>query len=67
MNAEDFIIDDCCDGKIIKNLCECSPYIEGAILFNTLVVEAIYLCDESGLVVASKEGDSVFISNFEGK
>lgn len=47
MYTEYLLVNDCCDSKIIEDLGEGSPNIQRAILFNTLIVKAINLSDQS--------------------
>ena len=66
MNTEDLIVDDCGDGEVVENLSEGSPDIERAVLFDALVIEAVDLGDQPGLVVASEKSYSVSVAHFEG-
>ena len=67
MNTEYLLIDDGCDGQEIKDFSEGAPDIEGPVFFDALIIEAIDLGDEPGLVVSSEEGDSVFVPDFQGQ
>lgn len=67
MHTKDLVVHHCCNCQVVENLSERSPYIQRTVFFDTLVVEAVDLSDESGLVVASEESDSVFIPDFEGQ
>ena len=67
MNAEDLVVDDCGDGEVVEDLGEAAPDVEGTILADALIVEAVDLRDEAGLVVASQEGHSVFVAHLEGE
>jgi hypothetical protein len=53
VDAKNLIIDYCCDGEIVEDIGEGPPDVEGAVLADALIVEAVDLGDESGLVVAS--------------
>ena len=67
MHAKDFVINNCGDCQKVKDLSEGPPYIEGSILLDTLIIEAIDLSDQSGFMVASEEGNPVSIPHFECK
>ena len=65
MDAEDFVIDDCSEGKVIKYICAVSPHVYTAVLSKTLIVETVDLGDLSTLVVATDQGDSLWVSHLE--
>jgi len=65
VDAEHFVVDDGSDGEEIEDLSESSPDVEGSVLFDALVVEAVDLGNEPGLMVASEEGDSVSVPHLE--
>lgn len=65
VKAEDLLVDEGGEGEVIEEICEVLPYVGVAILSETLVVEAIDLCDLTGFVVSSEDCDSLGISDFE--
>lgn len=65
--AEHSSIYDCSKGQIVKYLATPSPDVTAPIFSLTFVVEAIYLGDLSGFVVATDEGHAIWIAYFEGK
>lgn len=65
MHAEDLIIDHSSDGEIVEDLGEGTPDVERAVLADALIVETVDLRDESGFVVASEQGDPVFVPDLE--
>lgn len=67
MHAEDLIIDDCSDGEVVEDFGEGTPDVERAVFADALIVEAVDLRDESGLVVASEQGDPVLVAHLEGQ
>ena len=65
MYTENFIIHHRSNGEEVKDFCKSSPYIQRAILFDTLIIKTIDLSNQSWLVITSQKSDSVFVSNFE--
>lgn len=67
MHAEDLVIDHCSDGEVVEDFGEGTPDVERAVFADALIVEAVDLSDESGLVVASEQGDPVLVAHLEGQ
>jgi hypothetical protein len=63
MDTEDLIIDDGSEGKIVEDLCTVSPHVDRTVLSQALVVKAVDLGDLPRLVVASDEGDPLWVSH----
>ena len=57
MHAENFAVDDGCQREKVEHLAAVLPHSGGPVLVQTLLVEAVHLCDLPGLVVAPYEGD----------
>ena len=53
MYAENLVVDDSCQRKIIEHFSAVTPYIDGAVLSQTFVVESVNLGNLSTLVVTS--------------
>ena len=66
MEAEDLVIDEGSEWEIVEEVGEELPDVCIAIFAQALVVEAVHLCNLSGLVVTAKDGDSGGVSNLEG-
>lgn len=66
VEAEDLVVDKGGQGKIIKQVRKVLPDIGIAILAEALVVESVDLCDLAGLVVSTKDGNSLGVADFEG-
>jgi hypothetical protein len=66
VQAEDLIVDQCSQGKVVEEVGEIFPNIGVAVFSETFVVEAIHLGDLAGFVVSSKDGDAGGISDLEG-
>ena len=56
MEAEDLVLDDRCQGQVIKEFCELFPDIRVSVLSQALIIKTIYLRDLSALVVTSEDG-----------
>ena len=60
MHAENFVVDESCDGQAIKAVCEDLPQLD-AMAALTLVVEAVDAIDGGALVIASKQEEVLWI------
>jgi hypothetical protein len=58
VEAEDLVLDDSSQGKQVEEVGVVLPNISIAIFAQALIIEAIYLSNLAGLVVASQDGDS---------
>lgn len=65
VQAEDLIIDQSGERKVVKQVGEVLPDVGVAVFAEALVVEAVYLSDLAGLVVSSKDGYALGVSNLE--
>lgn len=65
MEAEELILHDCSERQVIKQLSEALPDIGVAVFAGALIIEAIDLSDLSGLMIASEDGDSIFVPDLE--
>ena len=65
MQAENLVLNNCCEWKIIKELGEAFPDVGSAILTKAFIVEPINLSDLSGLMVASEDGYAIRVAYFE--
>lgn len=66
VEAENLVVDESGQGKVIKEIGEVLPYVGVAVLAETFVVEAVDLSDLAGFVVSSQNRDSLGISDLEG-
>jgi hypothetical protein len=65
MNCKDFVINDGCNRKVVKDVSKVLPNKCVPILGLTLHVKAVVLSDRSGLVIASDHVHLIGILNFE--
>lgn len=65
MKGEDLAIYDGGEGEEVKEICIIPPHIGVSVLPQTLVVKAVNLCNLSRFVVSAKDGDSVWVADFE--
>ena len=63
VKAEDLVIDEGGKRKVVEQICEVFPYVRIAIFSETLIVEAVDLCDLAGLVVPTEDCDSLGVSD----
>lgn len=66
MEAEDGVLNNSSEWEVVEKLSELFPDIGISILTQALVVETIHLCDLSGLVISSQNGDSVLEAHLQG-
>lgn len=62
----DLAVDDGRQREVVEDLGAVPPHCDGAVLPQTLVVEAVHLSDLSGLVVPSDQRDSVRVAHLRG-
>jgi hypothetical protein len=67
VNTEDLAFDDSTNAEIIEYFCAIFPRVGISILSNSLIIEAIYGSDLSGLMVTSEEGDVRWVLEFEAQ
>lgn len=60
------VVDEGCEGEIVKEIGEESPNVSVSVLAQAFVVETIDLCDLSGFVIASEDCDAIAVSEFQG-
>ncbi len=58
-------VDEGGQGEVVEKVGEETPDVSVPVFAETFVVEAVNLGDLPGLVVASEDGDSVLVSEFE--
>lgn len=66
METEDLVVDQGRQGKVIEEVCEVLPDVRVAILSQAFIVKAIDLGDLTRLVVATEDGDALWVSDLEG-
>ena len=66
MKAEDLVVNKRGEREVVEKVGKIFPYICIAVFPEALVVKPIYLGNLSGLMVSSKDGDALGVSNFEG-
>ena len=65
MGTEDLTLNNCCKWEVIKEIGEHFPDVIIFVFPDAFVIESITLGDWPGFVVASQNGDSVFVSESE--
>ena len=64
MKAEDLVVDEGGEGKVIEEVGEVLPNICIPVFSEALVVEAVNLSDLTRFVVTTEDGDSLRVSYF---
>jgi len=67
MDAENFSFNDSANSKVVEDLATVLPWVDIAVLAHSLLVEAVYGSDATGLVVTSEEGDAVWPFKLKAK
>ena len=67
MHTEGLLIDERCQWQVVEYFCAVAPYVDWAVLAETLIIKAVDLCDLSGFVISSDKGDAVWVSYFQRK
>jgi hypothetical protein len=65
VQTKDLVVDQGGEGKVVEEVGEVFPDISVAIFSKALVVEAVYLCNLTRLVIAAQDGDALRISDLE--
>lgn len=65
VDAEDLLLDDGADGEVVEDVGAVAPNVDGAVLAEALVVEAVNLSDLAGFVVTSNKTDAGRILDLE--
>jgi hypothetical protein len=66
VKTEDLVFDESSEGKVVEEVGEVFPHISVAIFAEAFVIEAVDLCDLSGLVVATENGNTLWVTNLQG-
>ena len=67
MNAEKTVVDQSCETHTVEHFHAATPHVDRSVLLQTLVIEAIHLTDLTTLVIPTKQGDTLRISNFQSQ
>ena len=67
MHTEDLLVDYSRDGQEIEYFSKAPPYIKRTIFTNALIIKPVYLSDESTLMIASQQGNPIFVSDLKCK
>jgi len=67
VDAENFVVDNGCEGQIVKDLCAVAPDIDTSILTEAFVVETIDLRNLTRFMVTTDQGNTLWISDLEGE
>ena len=67
MYSENFLIDDCGQSEIIKDVSAVSPNIDTSVLSETLIVKPVNLSDLPTFVISSNQMDSIWVTDFESE
>lgn len=66
VEAEDLVVDKGGKGKVVEEVGEVLPYVRVAIFSEAFIVEPVDLGDLARFMVATKDGDALRVSDFEG-
>ena len=67
MQAENLIFDQSSQREKVKGICKVLPNVGSGVLSQAFIIETVNLCDLPAFVIATQNGNSARISNFEGE
>ena len=67
MHTEYLFIYECSQRQEVHDLCAIAPNIDRTILPQTLIIEAIHLCDLTRLMISSNQCDVLGVPHFKCK
>jgi hypothetical protein len=65
VQTEDLVFNESSEGKVVEEIGEVFPHVGVAIFAKALVVESVDLGDLTGLVIATKDGDTLGVTNLQ--
>lgn len=65
VQTEDLVLDQRGQREVIEEIGEVLPDVRVAVLAEAFVVEAVDLCNLAGFVVATENGDALWVADFE--
>ena len=65
MHAENFVIDDSCEGEVVENFSTVAPDVDRAVLAEAFIVESVNLGDLTRLVVTSDQSDTLWVADLK--
>lgn len=66
VEAEDLVVDESGERKVVEKIGEVFPHVRISVLSEAFIVEAVHLGDLTRLVVATKDGNPLWVSDFQG-
>lgn len=66
VEAEDLVVDEGGEGKVVEKVGEVLPHVCISILAEAFIIEAVHLSDLTRFVVATEDGDPLWVSDFQG-
>lgn len=65
VQTEDLVFNESSEGKVVEEIGEVFPHVGVAVFAKTLVVETVDLGDLTGLVIATKDGNTLGVTNLQ--
>ena len=65
VEAENLIFDDSCQRQVVKEVSQVFPDVSIAVLAETFIVEAIYLCDLTTFMITAENGNAFLKAYFK--
>jgi hypothetical protein len=66
VKTENLVFDESSEGKVVEKVGEVFPHVGIAIFAETFVIESVDLCDLSGLVVSTEDGNTLRVTDLQG-
>lgn len=65
VQTEDLVFNESSEGEVVEEISEVFPHVGVAVFAKALVVETVDLGDLTGLVVATKDGNTLGVTNLQ--
>mgnify|MGYP001635523497 CR=1 FL=1 len=66
VKTENLVFDESSKGKVVEKVGEVFPHVGIAVFAETFVIESVDLCDLSGLVVSTKNRNTLRVTDLQG-
>ena len=66
VQTENLVVDKGSQREVVEEVGEIFPHVCVSVFPEAFIVEAINLCDLTGLVVTTQDGDALRVSNLQG-
>lgn len=65
VKTENLVFDESSEGKVVEKVGEVFPHVGIAVFAETFVIESVDLCDLSGFVVSTEDGNTLRVTDLQ--